>query len=119
MRAMTRTEDWRGIALRVALLLALVLAPLLVQTTHGPGQIALAIAATADIAEHGHSHDDGSGDAFGDHDAADHEHQSQAVLSSQQDKADRQPRSTWRIEHLRAGSAARDGPERPPRWLTA
>lgn len=61
--------------MKVLMVLALVLAPVIIVTTHGP----VAIAAAEEIAAHGHSHDDDGGGLRG-HDATDHEHQNIAVL---------------------------------------
>ncbi|MDQ1902756.1 hypothetical protein RAH32_20245 [Paracoccus sp. WLY502] len=61
--------------MKVLMVLALVLAPVIIITTHGPA----AIAAAEEIAAHGHSHDDDGGVLRG-HDATDHEHQNIAVL---------------------------------------
>lgn len=56
---------------------ALVLAPILVALTHAPSAIALSDASLA----HGHAHADGDADRTAGHDATDHEHHSETVLS--------------------------------------
>lgn len=102
-------------ALAVALLCALILAPVVLSVTHGPGAVASAMQAEAAKVAHGHSHDwDGPGKS-GQHDATDHEHNFAVVLPSWGNevfglssvaKADG-PR--WHAE------LSRDGPRRPPR----
>ena len=76
--------DWiNGVMRRaVALLLfcALLLAPVIISVTHGPGDAANAIQAAAVKAAHGHTHEwDGPGKP-GQHDATDHEHNFAVVL---------------------------------------
>ena len=64
---------------------ALMVAPLVVILTHGPAAQATAAASiTAEIAAHGHTHDDAGRDShdgpFGGHNPADHDHQLQALI---------------------------------------
>jgi hypothetical protein len=96
--------------MKVLMVLALVLAPVIIVTTHGP----VAIAAAEEISAHGHSHDDDGGGLRG-HDATDHDHQSIAVLAG---KRDTDPIYRDRMRVL--VSVAADGwppdlPRRPPR----
>ena len=77
--------DWiNGVMRRaVALLLfcALLLAPVIISMTHGPGDAANAIQAAAVKAAHGHTHEWDEPGKPGQHDATDHEHNVAVVLT--------------------------------------
>lgn len=96
----------------IVLLLALILAPVVVQPSHGPGAVYLA--QQADLAQqiHGHSHAE---DSVGQHDATDHEHQVSAILTgSGSFGLDLQSAVLFDDMPLADGHS-RDGPRRPPR----
>ena len=109
----------------LANVIALLLAPLVVSLTHSPviGEAAgIAAVDTADeIAAHGHAHDETSGDSknapIGGHDATDHEHQLQALVS--QSASAQQLFSKGKqgvlVDTLRQLNP--DGPKRPPRTI--
>lgn len=92
------------------LVLALVLAPAIIITTHGPA----AMAAAEETAAHGHSHGD-EGGLFQDHDATDHDHQNVAVLTGKQDSDDAYRGQTRVLITVAADGRAEDLPRRPPR----
>lgn len=90
--------------------LALALAPAIVKATHGLAGAAQA----AEVAAHGHSHD-GGGTPWQGHDATDHEHQQNAVLS---DRTQMHDGPAGRLRVLTAFAAdgwPDDRPRRPPR----
>lgn len=96
----------------VMLLLGLILAPVVVLPSHGPG--ADYLAQQVDLAQqnHGHSH---AGDSAGQHDATDHEHQAAAILTgSGSFGLDLQAAVPFDDMPLADGHS-RDGPRRPPR----
>lgn len=92
----------------------LLVAPLLISATHGPGAYAQALDVVAADLAHGHSHDlDENGSPQ--HDATDHEHQTVGLLEDQghpdSDAATTDLHATTRLEV----GGQRDGPRRPPR----
>ena len=94
------------------LLLALVLAPFVILSSHGPGAVYLAQQADAAQQFHGHSHTE---DRAGQHDATDHEHPVSAILASAEKFGfDVQPAVLFHDMPL-ADGRSRDGPRRPPR----
>lgn len=103
---------WPGRALSALLALALLLAPAVVAATHGPGATLEAAATLAQDLAHGHSHDMGES---GSHDAADHEHPMQAVLTGGALLAVARRRPSSRPEPQLGRGRAREGPRRPPR----
>lgn len=81
--------EWINRAIRqasvLALICALILAPVIIAVTHGPG-ILTDGAASMELLLHGHSHDAPEPEQSGiPHDAADHEHQTQVVLPENSD----------------------------------
>lgn len=116
VRVLTTVSFWKGLSPRRAavvtsVIMALVLAQLIVGMTHAPG----CSADNSVVTHHGHSHGDEPGDFIPGHDAADHEHQLNALIipvgevnvkvdSRVSGFADRDG-----IGHIRAG------PRRPPR----
>lgn len=90
--------------------LALALAPAIIVATHGPA----AMAEPAEFAAHGHSHDS-DGDPWQSHDAMDHEHQHNAVLTGRAEAHD-VPAERLHVLNARvADGRAEDRPKRPPR----
>lgn len=92
--------DWIKGAMRraaaLAVLCALILAPVIIAATHGPG-LPSDSAQITDILLHGHSHDDPEPGQFGgSHDATDHEHPTQVVLPQSSD-------SLFELSGLRLG----------------
>lgn len=102
------------------MVLLLALAPLVVALTHGPGAAHPAEAAVA----HGHAHDAAGPAALavpGIHEAADHDHQTQAVAPAA-GPAPADPRrggGAWRAGDDRRGDAGPRARERPPRGVAA
>lgn len=68
-------------AVAVALLCALIVAPVIISVTHGPGDAANAIQAAAVKAAHGHTHEWDEPGQSGQHNATDHEHNVAVVLT--------------------------------------
>ena len=100
----------------IVLLLGLILAPVVILSSHGPGAVYLA--QQADLAQeipqeiHGHSHAE---DSASQHDATDHEHQASAILAgSGSFGLDLQSAVLFDDIPLADGHS-RDGPRRPPR----
>ena len=109
----------------LAIVFALVVAPLVVILTHGPGTHGAAVSELAELAEeigaHGHTHDDTGNDRqngpVGGHNPADHEHQFQALICQAANAPQPLPeraRCSFRksFEHL-----VPEGPRRPPRLV--
>lgn len=115
MRARRGRGKARGprVPLSWLVLLALFLAPLLVNLTHGPASMATA----AEVAAHGHAHAEADHGPFAGHDATDHEHQLQALPEPGPDHP------AWREPAPAPGEASappgliREGPRRPPRLV--
>lgn len=78
--------DWIKGAMRRAvalvLLCAVIMAPVILSVTHGPGSVAEAMQAVAVQVAHGPSHDRDEPGKPGQHDATDHEHNVAVVLPS-------------------------------------
>lgn len=78
--------DWIKGAMRRAvalvLLCAVIMAPVILSVTHGPGSVADAMQAVAVQVAHGPSHDRDEPGKPGQHDATDHEHNVAVVLPS-------------------------------------
>lgn len=96
----------------IVLLLALILAPVKILSSHGPGAVYLA--QQADLAQeiHGHSHAE---DSAGQHDATDHEHQASAILVGSEKSGFEVQTAALFHDMPIADGHARDGPRRPPR----
>ncbi len=105
---------WARVFWSVAVICALLIAPLFTITTHGPGAYAEAVAAAAEDLAHGHSHDF-SGDGSASHDATDHEHQSFAVIPRAEHPIPDEEADDLYIEASFASGLDRGGPRRPPR----
>ncbi len=109
----------------LANVIALLLAPLVVSLTHGPVVGKAATVAGLDmpdeIAAHGHAHGEAPCDSIsfpiGGHDATDHEHQLQALLSQTASAQQLFSESGQgvRVDTLRQLNP--DGPKRPPRTV--
>lgn len=93
-------------------MLALLLAPTVIQSSHGPGAIYLAQKADLAKQAHGHSHDQ---DAVGQHDATDHEHQVSAILPGTAKSGFTVQSAVLFRDMPLADGHSRDGPRRPPR----
>ena len=102
---------------------ALVVTPLIVILTHGPAAHQVAASTTADIAggiaAHGHAHgedDDGAHNwPFAGHNAADHDHQLQALVCQSAGAADARPDKARCAFDDAFRHLTPDGPRRPPR----
>lgn len=98
-----------------AVVFALIIAPVIIAATHGPGLPADGVT-NAEYLTHGHAHDEAEpGQSGAYHDATDHEHQTQMVLPQGSD-------SVFHFGGLRLGmsdAAARSLPpsglRRPPK----
>lgn len=108
-----RGRGWSARFLAVMTTLAMLLAPLIISATHGPGAVIATIEAAAETAAHGHSHDGGA--RFPGHDATDHDHQHAAILPPARVTQDRVDREGTRRRVIDAEGTAIDGPLRPPR----
>lgn len=102
----------RGVCAWFAVL-ALFLAPIIVNLTHSP-----AAAMDAEVGVwHGHSHGDADDGIFAGHDATDHEHQVTALLGR---PGNLQVSTDGAYDLARAefpSGAIREGPRRPPRQI--
>ena len=98
-------------AIVLAVAIALLIAPVIVVSTHSPTDAVV----SEQIAYHGHSHGDLADISDAGHDATDHEHQITALLhsASQWARTARPLRST--NVHLDLEGEIREGPRRPPR----
>ena len=96
--------------MKALMVLALVLAPVIIVTTHGPA----AMAAAEELAAHGHSHDDDGGLLRG-HDATNHEHQNIAVLVGKDEGDTAFGDRTRVLVTVAADGWPPDLPRRPPR----
>ncbi len=99
-------------AVAIMLLLALILAPVVILSSHGPG--AVYVAQQADLAQqnHGHSHAE---DSVGQHDATDHEHPVSAILAGSGKFGFDVQSAVLSHDRPLADGHSRDGPRRPPR----
>lgn len=107
--AKTRATE---LVVAVSLVLALLLAPVVIAVSHGPGAVRVAQHIVLSDQTHGLSHAE---EDAGQHDATDHEHQVTAILTVPGKSAfDRNP---LRLLHeaMRADGRSREGPRRPPR----
>lgn len=92
----------------------LLVAPLMITATHGPGAYAQAIDAIAADMAHGHSHDL-HGDGSLQHDATDHEHQTLGLLQDPGHPVFDGATADLHAETRLHEDRQRDGPLRPPR----
>lgn len=90
--------------------IGLALAQFIVGVTHAPAPME-----GADITAHGHVHGDEDRDLVSGHDAADHEHQLQALAVGPDDGLIRASGQPGRRADITHASLPRDGPRRPPR----
>lgn len=98
-------------AIVLAVAFALLIAPVIVVSTHS----AMDAAASEQIAYHGHSHGDLADISDAGHDATDHEHQMTALLhSASQWARSARPLLSTNV-HLDLEGVIREGPRRPPR----
>jgi hypothetical protein len=113
------TPNWINGAIRqaVALILfcALILAPVIVVCTHGPGDVVSAMQADTIKAAHGHTHDWDEPGEPGQHDATDHEHQVAVALFGGDTSIFELKSASWSVEFGFPAGLSRDGPRRPPR----
>ena len=115
------TADWIKGAMRQAmallLLCALILAPIIIAATHGPGLPMDRAQATQHLL-HGHSHDEPEPGQFsGGHDATDHEHPTQMVLPKSSDSVVAFSTGQTEVSEVAARSVSLSGLRRPPRDL--
>lgn len=104
----------------VALLVALMFAPLIIASTHGPGLPPVNSAEAAAEILHGHSHDEAvQGELAVGHDATDHEHQTQVVLPQAIDTSVDFNGSHIGTADVSAASMPSAGLRRPPKDLSA
>ena len=110
-------------AIALALVLALIVAPLVVIVTHGPAAHAGAASTAADVAEEsaagGHVHDAAGhgrpGGLLGGHNPADHDHQLQALICQATDAHKALPDKTRCALSDLYRILALEAPRRPPR----
>ncbi len=100
------------VVVAIMLLLALILAPVVILSSHGPG--AGYVAQQVDLAKqiHGHSHAE---DSVGQHDATDHEHPVSAILAGSEKFGFDMHSAVLFHDMPLADGRSRDGPRRPPR----
>lgn len=115
--------DWIKSALRraaaLAVICALILAPVIIAATHGPGLPADG-ALAAEHMLHGHSHDEPEPGRSGvAHDATDHEHQTQVVLTQGSGSVFQFSGLRLGMSDVSAGSLSSSGPRRPPKATSA
>lgn len=113
--------DWyRGVirqAAALAVLIALILSPVIVSATHGPGMSAEGVPAAEHLL-HGHAHDEPEPGPSGvTHDATDHEHQTQVLVPDGSDSVIYFNTMRLGYSEVAAGSLLLSGPRRPPRVL--
>lgn len=96
----------------IVLLFGLILAPVVILSSHGPGAVYLA--QQADFAQqiHGHSHAE---DSASQHDATDHEHPVSAILAGSEKSGFKVQAAAFVHDMQLANGHSRDGPRRPPR----
>lgn len=97
------------------MLCALLLAPMVIAMTHGPGP-SIDSAQAIEHLVHGHSHDEPEPGQFGGgHDATDHEHPTQIVLSQVSDSVFDFSGLRLGMFDVSAGSLPQSGLRRPPK----
>ncbi len=114
--------DWIKSALRraaaLAVLCALILAPVIIAATHGPGLPGDGTLTTEHLL-HGHSHDEPEPGQSGlAHDATDHEHQTQMVLTQSSESIFQFSGLLLGMSDVLAGSLPWSGPRRPPKAMS-
>lgn len=113
------TIEWIKIVARGALALllfcALLLTPVIISVTHGPGAAANALQTVAINAAHGHTHDWDEVGQSGQHDATDHEHNVAVVLSGGAQSIFELASAAFTSDLGIFAGLAGDGLRRPPR----
>ena len=111
--------DWIKGAMRramaMALLCAVIMAPVILSVTHGPGSVADAMQAVAVQVAHGHSHDWEDPGKPGQHDATDHEHNVAVVLPSEALSVFELTSAVFASEFGFSAGVSGNGLRRPPR----
>ncbi|MFN4156662.1 MAG: hypothetical protein ACK4HF_18625 [Paracoccaceae bacterium] len=111
IRAMRRASAF-------AVVCALILAPVIIAVTHGPGVMTDG-AMSAEHLLHGHSHDAPEPGQSGlAHDATDHEHQTQVVLTPSSSPVFKFGELRLGMSEVSAGSLPPSGLRRPPKALS-
>ena len=102
-------------AFALLMLCALLLAPMVIAMTHGPGPSIDSAQAVGHLI-HGHSHyEPDLGQFGGGHDATDHEHPTQIVLSQVSDSVFDSSGLRLGMSDVSAGSLPQSGLRRPPK----
>ena len=102
-------------AFALLMLCALLLAPMVITMTHGPGA-SIDSAQAIEQLVHGHSHDEPDPGQFGGgHDATDHEHPTQIVLLQVSDSVFDSSGLRLGMSDVSAGSLPPSGLRRPPK----
>lgn len=105
-------------ALAFAVMFALILAPVIIAATHGPG-LPTNSALSAENILHGHSHDvPKPGQSGIAHDATDHEHQTQLILTQGSDAVIPFGALRLGMSEVLASSLPPSGLRRPPKTLS-
>lgn len=111
-----RNAAWQALA--VLVLCALIVAPVIIAATHGPG-LPKDGAQSVELSMHGHSHDEPEpGQSGMAHDATDYEHQTQVVLTHGCDSAFQFSAMRLGMSEVSAGSLPPSGLRRPPKTLS-
>ena len=101
-----------------AVVCALILAPVIIAATHGPG-LPVDGALSAEHLMHGHSHDEPEPGQSGiAHDATDHEHQTQVVLAQSSESLFEFSALSLGMSEVSAGSFSSSGLRRPPKVMS-
>lgn len=102
----------------LAVVCALIFAPVIIAATHGPGLPADG-ALSADHLMHGHSHDaPGPAQSGISHDATDHEHQTQVVQAQSSESVFEFSAMRLGMSEVSAGSLPPSGLRRPPKAMS-
>ena len=102
----------------LAVVCALILAPVIIAATHGPGSPA-DIGLSAEALSHRHSHDiPDPGQSSVAHDATDHEHQTQMVLPQSSDSVFQFSAMRLGTSDLTANGVLASGLRRPPKTMS-
>ncbi|MDO8984427.1 hypothetical protein [Cypionkella sp.] len=113
------TVEWISGAMRrvfaMLTLCAFIVAPMIIAATHGPGLPSDSVQA-AEPLQHGHSHPEPEPGQTGvGHDATDHEHPTQVVLTQGSDAISEFSALHIGISDVSAGTLVSSGLRRPPR----
>ena len=116
--ATERIKDGMRLAVAWALLLVLIIAPLAISLTHGPGPFVGSTQVAVANAAHGHSHDWDEPRKPVQHDATDHEHSFATVLAGDGGSIYTPKSADLKGEPRLSAGVSGEGLRRPPRDST-